>query len=150
VPERQNLAHLAQFSSYCFGNFRNGFPSLIYIQNRPCVFFSNPDTPLLRAMVIALSHELTICGQSVIATHHVCETGGDVRHFMSRMWHVWTKIRLDQLYDCANVQDDRCLAFYIILSSHYHLHGEQTLIRCSKEIEDKRRRQLFKTHWECV
>ena len=42
----QNLAHLAQILSYHLETFRNQFPSLIYIQNRPDMIFSNPCTPL--------------------------------------------------------------------------------------------------------
>ena len=39
--------YLTQFSSYSLKNLGNQFPSLIYIQNRPRVFFSDPSTPLL-------------------------------------------------------------------------------------------------------
>ena len=46
-------------------------------------------------MVIALSRKITICGQSVIATHHVCETGGDVRHLVQDDF----KMRLDILLE---------------------------------------------------
>ena len=38
--------YLTQFLSYHLETFRNRFPSLIYIQNGPYVFFSDPGDPL--------------------------------------------------------------------------------------------------------
>jgi len=44
--------YLTQFSSYSLKNLGNRIPSIIYIQNRPRVFFSDPGTPLTYNLIL--------------------------------------------------------------------------------------------------
>ena len=59
VTKIQNLPHLAQIVSYRPETFKNRYPSLIYIQNRPRVFYSNPAT-LEESVIFTKSSFLTL------------------------------------------------------------------------------------------